>query len=124
MLTRIAIALSCLTVTLSACAPHAVPTRDPRPPANVAVTNNFDEPVTVYVVTARGVRQRIGTIMQGSTARMVIPAEMLADFNVQLVADPVGPRPQFTFPRMTIEPGTQLELVLERHLAASSVWVR
>lgn len=124
MFTRIACALSLLAVTLSACAPHAAPIRDLRPPASVAVTNNFDEPIIVYVVTARGVRQRIGTIMQASTARMVIPAELLADFGVQLVADPVGPRPQFAFPRMTIEPGTQLELVLERHLAASSVSVR
>lgn len=124
MFTRIGFALSCLAVTLSGCAPHAVPSRDPRPPASVTVKNNFDEPVAVYLVTARGVRHRIGTIMQASKAKLIIPAEMLADFSVQLVADPVGPRPQFTFPRMTIEHGTQLELVLERDLLASSVWVR
>jgi hypothetical protein len=112
-------ALFLAQMTLSACASLGR-ARDPwssdsvRQGATVAVRNNGDQDLTIYAVTAGGARWRLGTIMRSGVDNMVIPKSALDSWDVELIVVPVGGGTTRALFCPKINPGSRLQLILER----------
>lgn len=117
-----------LSIGLGACASSSLSDEGLVQPAGalttVTVQNNYAADMAIYALSPAGGRSRIGTVMQSSQARLVVPAHLLNEPGLQLLAQTIGPGAAFAFPRMAIRPAARLELLLEPNLAYSTIWLR
>jgi len=93
--------------------------------ATLAVQNNLPEAMAIYAVSASDYTWRLGTVSALGNGVYRFPSAVLTELgDIQLVARPVGPGSPLTFGRVSVVPGSKVELVLDRPLSGSGVWVR
>ena len=93
--------------------------------ATLAVQNKLPETMTIYAVSASAYTWRLGTVGALGNGRYAFPRAILTELgDIQLVARPIGPGTPLTFGRISVVPGSRVELVLDRPLSGSGVWVR
>lgn len=93
--------------------------------ATLAVQNHLPEAMAIYAVSASDYTWRLGTVSALGDGLYRFPSAVLTELgDIALVARPVGPGSPLTFGRVSVVPGSKVELVLDRSLSGSGVWVR
>ena len=101
------------------------PIPDPATPgATVVVHNHYPADMAIYVVNASGGQTRIGTVLNASRGRLVIPTHLFTQPGLRLLAKEIGPGAGYMFPSIPLEPSASLDVVLERNLNYSTISVR
>jgi len=126
MATRMRPALLAALLLLTACAdtggrPIATSREEPGPPppaSSVRATNHNWSLVIVYVLLD-GRSVRLGQVETGRTLTFTLPASVQTATEVELLADPFTSNLEYRTGPLLIEPGAQIELVVENDLALS-----
>ena len=110
--------LPTLLLALVASAPLAACSRKPAadaPMPEVAATlrveNRAFSDMVIYLITAAGSRQRLGTVSGNSTGRFTLPRSATSFGNVRFLADPIGSSRTPVSEEIPVHPGD--EVVLE-----------
>src|SRR5512146_1150063 len=86
--------------------------------ATLAVQNNLPEAMAIYAVSASDYTWRLGTVSALGHGLYNFPSAVLTELgDIALVARPVGPGTPLTFGRVSVVPGSKVELVLDRPLS-------
>lgn len=96
---------------------------EPAPAASsVRVTNHNWSLVVVYAAIS-GRRVRLGQVETGQTLTLTLPTAVQTTGDVELLAEPLASDVGYRSGRILIEPGAQIELVVENQITLSRVWV-
>jgi hypothetical protein len=91
--------------------------------ASVSVVNAYGAPLTIYAIGS-GVIERLGTVNQGSNSRWILPAAVLGEGTIELMAQADNGQPLIRFGPMRLSPGRVVDFTIVRDLALSSATVR
>ncbi len=108
--------LVAMIATVAACSHNAKPGRDdngPQPESRLRVENRAFLDMTIYVLSAGGGRQRLGTATGNTTAEFVIPSYIIGPANsIRILAEPIGSTRAPVSNSLSVQPGQTVTLTI------------